>query len=146
MSALTRIERMDDSIPDLFTDLFRRFMRAPDWLPSMPSPEEMKVDIVESDKAYVLKADIPGAKKEDVRVHIDDNFVNISAEIKEDKAPAGNGTRTLLHELHYGSMSRGFSMAQQIDEKLAQAKFENGILTLTLPKRPESQGTLLKIA
>lgn len=105
----------------------------------------MKIDITEDDKQYLVKAEIPGAKKEDVRVNIDGNFVSISAEVKEEKETKGDGARNLVRELYYGSMARGFSLAHEVNDKEAQAKFENGILSLTLPKRAEAKGTTLKI-
>lgn len=144
MSALTRIERLDERFPDFFSDMFRRFARTTDW-PALRPPNEMKIDVTEDDKQYLVKAEIPGAKKEDVRVNIDGNFVSISAEVKEEKETKGDGERNLVRELYYGSMARGFSLAHEVNDKEAQAKFENGILSLTLPKRAEAKGTTLKI-
>jgi len=106
----------------------------------------MKVDVTEDDKQYVVKAEIPGAKKEDVRVSIDGNFVSISAEVKEDKETKGDGERILMRELYHGSLARGFSLSHEINENEAQARFDAGILTLTLPKRAEAKGTTLKIS
>jgi HSP20 family protein len=144
MSALTRFERLDDLFADPFPDMFRRFLRTADW-PAARAPNEMKLDVTENDKEYLVKAEIPGAKKEDVRVNIDGNFVSISAEVKEEKETKGDGERTLMRELYYGSLARGFTLAHDVDDKQAQAKFENGILSLTLPKRAEAKGTVLKI-
>jgi HSP20 family protein len=141
MSALTRSERMDDFFPDMF----RRFMRTSDW-PAVRAPSEMKIDVTENDKAYLVKAEIPGAKKDDVRVSVEGNFVSISAEVKEEKESRGSGHRDLVKELYYGSLSRGFSLAHEVNDKEAQAKFENGVLSLTLPKRTEAAATTVKIS
>lgn len=145
MSALTRLERMDDLFPDTVSDMFRRFLRTADW-PALRTPSEMKVDVTENDKEYLVEAEIPGVKKEDVRVNVDGNFVSISAETREKKETKGNGSRTLVRELYHGTLARGFSLAHEVDSKEAQAKFENGVLSLTLPKRAEAKGTVLKIA
>jgi len=145
MSALTRFERLDDLLADPFSPMFRRFLRTPDW-PQTREPNEMKVDITENEREYLVKAEIPGAKKEDVHVNIDGNFVSISAEIKEQKESKGNGERTLVRELYYGNLARGFSLAHEVNDREAQAKFDNGVLSLTLPKRAQAKGTVLKIA
>lgn len=143
MNALTPYERMDDLLSSAWPDFFRRSL----WrdLPAVRMPSEMKLDVSETDKAYIVKAQIPGAKKDDVQVKIDGNFVSISAEVKEEKSTKDDKARSLTQELYYGTLSRGFSLAYEIDEKEAQANFDQGVLTLTLPKRSEASGTTLKI-
>ena len=145
MSALTRFDPLNELFADPFPDMFRRFIRSPEWAGAR-APNEMKVDVSESEQQYVVKAEIPGAKKEDVRITIDDNFVSISAEVKEEKEKKGNGERELVRELYHGSLARGFSLGHEVNDKEAQAKFDNGVLTLTLPKRAEAKGTTLKIS
>ena len=146
MSALTRFEPLDDLFVDPFRDAFRRFLRTTDWpAVAMRAPSEMKLDVSETDREYVVKAEIPGAKKEDVNVKIDGNTVSISAEVKDEHETKGNGERTLTRERYYGSMSRAFSLPHEINDKEAQAKFDNGVLSLTLPKRSEARGTTLAI-
>ncbi|HEY9109423.1 MAG TPA: Hsp20/alpha crystallin family protein [Roseateles sp.] len=143
MSALTAYERMDDLLTSTLPDFFRRSMLRD--LPMARMPGEMKLDVSETDNAYLVKAQIPGAKKEDVQVRIDGNFVHISAEVKDEKSIKDDKARSLTQELYYGNTSRGFSLAYEIDEKEAQASFEQGVLTLRLPKRSETSGTTLKI-
>ena len=142
MSALTPFDPMDNLFADPFRDMFRRFLRTTDW-PAVRMPSEMKIDVTENDKEYLVKAEIPGAKKEDVSVKIDGNTVSVSAEIKEEKETKGE--RVLTRERYYGSLSRAFSLAHEINDKEAQAKFDNGILTLTLPKHAQAKGTTLQI-
>lgn len=144
MSALTAYERMDDLLSGAFPTLFRGPL-ARDW-PSARLPAEMKLDVSETEQAYLVKAQIPGAKKEDVKVKIDGNFVSISAEVKEEKEAKDDKVRSLTRELYYGSLSRGFALEHEINEAEAQARFEQGVLTLTLPKRAEAKGTTLKIS
>lgn len=143
MSALTAYERMDDLLSSAFPSLFRGSL-ARDW-PLSRAPVEMRLDVSETDHAYLVKAQIPGAKKEDVKVKIDGNFVSISAEVKEEKEAKDDNARMLSRELYYGSMSRGFALEHEINEKDAQASFDRGVLTLTLPKRAEAKGTTLRI-
>jgi HSP20 family protein len=131
MNALTRLDRMDD----LFQEFVRRFARPVAWAEA--SPAEIKLDVTENDKDYQVRAEIPGAKKEDIRVQVDGNFVSISAEVKREKEEKSGG-RVLLKETYYGSASRGFSLAHEIDDKAVSAKLEDGVLKLTLPKRAGS--------
>jgi HSP20 family protein len=144
MNALTPYQRISDLMSGAFPDFFRRGLSA-DW-PLASMPGEMRVDVSETDQAYTVKAQLPGAKKDDVHVKIDGNFVSISAEVKEEKQTKDDKARSLTQELYYGSLSRGFSLAYEINEKEAQANFSDGILTLTLPKRREASGTTLKIS
>jgi len=131
MNALTRFERFDD----MFPELFRRFMQ-PMALNVEPMGE-IRLDIDENDKSYTVRAELPGVKKEDLRVEVDGNQVSISAEVRKDyeqKDKAGTG-RTLVRETYRGSASRSFTLAHDVDESGVVAKLEDGMLTLTLPKR-----------
>ncbi len=140
MNALTRFERVDD----MFPDLLRRFIRP---LPAAyEGPAEIRIDVAENDKGYDVRAEMPGAKKEDIRVSIDGNFVSISTEIKREKEQkSGDSSRVLVRELYYGSATRGFSLAQPVDSKQAVAKFEDGVLKLSLPKQTEAASRTLNV-
>jgi HSP20 family protein len=128
MNALTRFDRLDD----LFPELFRRLARPASLAGT--SPADIRIDVTENDKDYQVRAEIPGAKKEDIRVTVDGNFVSISAEVKKEKEEK-SGDRVLVRETSYGSASRGFSLAHEVDSKAVVAKLDDGILKLTLPKR-----------
>ncbi|HUP08880.1 MAG TPA: Hsp20 family protein [Caldimonas sp.] len=129
MTALTRRDRIDDFFPEFF----RRFARPLPWPEDVPG--EIKIDITENDKDYQVRAEIPGAKKEDIRVTVDGNFVSITAEMHKEKEERSKGGRMLVRETSYGSYARGFSLAAEVDDKAVTAKLEDGILNLTLPKR-----------
>ena len=140
MNALTRFERLDD----LFPEMVRRFMRPTQM--NFDAPGEIRVDVSETDKDYQVRAEIPGAKKEDIRISIDRNFVSISAEVKQEKEEkSGNGVHSLVKEMYYGRASRGFSLAQEVDEAASVAKYEDGVLKLTLPKRKDAASKTLAI-
>ena len=127
MNDLARLENIDDLIPYFF----RRFAR-PTAFPA-EAPAEIKIDVTENDKDYQVRAIIPGAKKDDIRVSVDRNYVSIAAEVRKEKEERSG--RSLLKEVYYGSASRGFSLAHEIDDKAVVAKLEDGVLKLTLPKR-----------
>ena len=108
-------------------------------------PPEIRLDVIERDKDYVVRAEIPGAKKDDIRVQIDGNYVSISADVKTEKETKDEGGRVLLKESSHGTASRGFSLAYEIDDKASSAKLDNGVLTLTLPKRQGAGSRLVSI-
>lgn len=139
MSPLTRLDRFDD----LFPEFFRRFAR-PLQL-SDDTPGEIKIDVTENDKGYQVRAEIPGAKKDDIRVTVDGNFVSITAEVKKEKEEKSEGGRVLVKETYFGSASRGFSLASEIDDKAVVAKLEDGVLKLTLPKRSSAAAKAIAI-
>lgn len=144
MNALTQLERIDDMLPAAFGDSLRRFLRSADW-PALHTPSDMRVDITEHDDVYEVRAEIPGAKKDDIKVAVDGNRVLIEAEVKEQKESRGNGGRSLVREIYRGQMSRAFTLACGVDEARIDAKFEDGILSMSLPKRFDTKQKLVKI-
>ena len=120
MANITRF----DPFSEPFEDIFRRMLRPIRWEGEAAAPE-IKVDVEESDKAYVVKAEIPGVKKEDIDVQIDGNVVSISAESKREKKVEEKG-KVIRSERYYGSMLRSFSLAHDVDQAEANAKYADG--------------------
>lgn len=141
MNALTRLERLDDFFPEMF----RRFMQ-PTVLNAEPLAE-IRVDIEEREKDYCVRAEIPGAKKDDIRVEIDGNRISISAEVKKsvEEKKDEKDARVLVRETYRGAVSRSFALAHDIDEAASTAKLEDGVLKLTLPKRTGERHRLVSI-
>jgi HSP20 family protein len=103
------------------------------WIPEALAEPTIKLDVTEDEKAYHVKAELPGVKKEDVQVEIDGNQVSLTAEINREKDVKKG--ETLVHsERFYGKQFRSFTLGREIDRKAAQAKFRDGVLELTLPK------------
>ena len=100
----------------------------------LPEAPEFKMDVSEDDKVYRVKAEIPGARKEDIHVAIDGNNVSITAEVKREKEEK-KGETVLRSERYFGSQSRAFTLRHDVDESKAEAKYHDGILELTLPKK-----------
>ncbi len=141
MNALTRLERMDE----LFPEMFRRLMR-PMTVAGIENQAEIRLDVTEREKDFLVRAEVPGAKKDDIRVQIERNYVSISAEVKQQKETKDEKTgRVLLQESSYGAAVRGFSLPCEIDDKASNAKLEDGVLTLTLPKREGGGSRMLPI-
>lgn len=104
---------------------------------------EIRLDVSETEQAYTVKADIPGVTKEDIKVSIDGNQVAISAETRQEKEEQGRNV--LRTERYYGQQYRSFTLECPIDEEKADAKYENGVLELTLPKKAGAMAHQLKV-
>ena len=140
MANITRWDPLDD-VDELFKGFFLRPMR----LESAPEQlVRIKMDVKEDDKAYTVHAEIPGVKKEDISVAIDGNQVSISAEVKSQKEDK-QGEKVLRSERYYGRVYRAFSLAQDVDQEGAKAKYESGVLELVLPKRAASASRKLTV-
>jgi HSP20 family protein len=139
MSNLTRYDPLDD--------IFRGFFVRPVDFGQQAEAPSIKIDVKEQEKAFVVHAEMPGIKKEDIHVNIDGPTVSISAErkqekeIKDEKDPA----RVLRTERYFGKVSRSFQLGQDIDDAKASAKFTDGVLELTLPKKTAARTKRLAI-
>lgn len=125
-----------------FRDFFRNMPRPMTFELEATSPE-IRLDLKETEKAYTVHAEIPGVKKEDIEVSIDGNLVTIRAEVKREKEEKGE--TMLRSERYYGSVGRSFTLAADVDEKAAIARYSDGVLELTLPKKPGGATRRLEI-
>ena len=109
-------------------------------MPEGDRDKSLDVDITEKESAYVLKADFPGMKKDEISVSVQNNMLTLSGEHKEEseEKDKDNG-RVLRRERRYGRISRSFNLGQKIDEEHIKASFDNGVLTLELPKAREDE-------
>lgn len=145
MNNITRFDPFNElARPSLFTsldpfrdmdDVFNRFMMRPMLRSGMEIEPQIKMDVKEADGQYLVKAEIPGVNKDDIHVTIDGNMVSISAEVKQEKEEKEGG-RVIRSERSYGMASRSFNLADEVDQSKVRAKYNNGILELTLPKKP----------
>jgi HSP20 family protein len=122
-----------DPFTDSFDEVVRRLFKPARW-ETDAQPLQIKVDVEENDKAYTVKAELPGVKKEDINVQIEGNQVSISAESKQEKDVKENG-KVIRSERYYGSLYRSFSLGQDVDQAAANARYTDGVLQLTLPKK-----------
>ncbi len=100
-------------------------------------------EMSEGDKSYLLKIDLPGVRKEDVNVEAHENRLTIRAERREEKEDKSK--RRHISEISYGSYVRSFTLPQTIDEKRVDAKFQDGVLHVTIPKTEESKAKQISI-
>jgi HSP20 family protein len=129
MTNLTRYNPFED----FFSDFGKGFWVKPLALPA-DTKLEMKIDVKEDDKTYTIKADIPGVKKEDIQIDIDDDAVTLRAETKQEKEEK-KGEKTVYSERSYGMVSRSFTLPTAVEEKGAKAEYKDGVLNLMLPKK-----------
>lgn len=95
-----------------------------DWAP--------RVDISETEKGFIIKADIPGVKREDVKIHIEDRVLNIRGESRQEKEDKSEKMHRI--ERFYGSFSRSFTLPENVNVEKIDASFKDGLLTLVVPK------------
>lgn len=128
-----------------FEDFFRRFPLRGSLAEPAAAPR-LNLEVSETDKAYTVKAEAPGARKDDVKVTVDGNVVSIRIETKRDSEQK-QGETVLRSERYYGVQTRRFSLAHDIDDAGATAQYRDGVLELTLPKRSGGGGAkVLEIA
>ena len=140
MANIARFTPFDDTIDDLFRGFFVR----PISYEGANGAAQFRVDVTESDSAYTLRAEIPGVKKNDINVSIDGDTVAISAEVKNEK-DVKNGERVLRTERYYGKVYRAFTLGQPVDETTTAARYAEGVLELTLPKKAAAQAKRITI-
>ena len=131
-----------DPFSELVDDLFKGFLVRPLGYEGRGEAgaqlPRAKVDIAEKNGAYLVSAELPGVRKEDIHVGIDGAQVTLEAEVKREKE-ASQDERVLHSERIYGKLSRSFTLPQEVDEASAEAKFKDGVLELTLPKKAAAQ-------
>ena len=130
---MTSLARYSYPLDETFDDLLKGFFVRPMTFENQ-AQAQFRVDVKEDDGAYVVQAEIPGVKKEDINVTINGNQVTISAEVKREREDK-QGEKVLRSERYYGKAYRAFSLAQDVDEASAQAKYNEGVLELRLPKK-----------
>ena len=131
MVNITRFNPLEDTFENLFRGV-------PMWLPvpetRVPAPAQFRMDVSENDKEYQVLAELPGVKKEEISITISGNEVAVSAEVKHEKDVKNGGT-VLRAERYFGKIQRAFALGQEVDEATARAKYNDGVLELTLPKK-----------
>jgi len=139
----TTLQMYDPFAETGFDELFRGFFR-PVRSNDKSAPAAIRIDVTESDKDYTVHAEIPGVKKDEIHVAIEGNQVTIAAEVKRE-VDAKEGERVLRTERYYGSVYRSFTLPADLDESASTAKYDNGVLELTLAKKPQVAGRKLAV-
>lgn len=140
MVNVTRVTPFDDS----FDELLRGFFVRPMAFEGGAAAQAVRIDVSENENAYTVHAEIPGVRKEDIHVTIDNDQVAISAETRNERA-VKEGERVLRSERYYGKVHRSFTLGQPVDQEQAAAQYHDGVLELTLPKKAAASTRRLTI-
>jgi len=136
MANVTRFDPFNELVDDLFKGfLVRPLAYQGNGAEALP---RAKVDVAEKNGAYLVTAELAGVKKDDIHVTIDGAQVTLEAEVKREKE-ADKDERVLHTERVYGKVTRSFTLPQEVDEAKVEAKFRDGVLELTLPKKAAAQ-------
>jgi HSP20 family protein len=146
MLNITRFGPLEDAFENLFRGI-------PVWVPNPEmrarAPTQLRrdairMDVIENEKEYQVLAELPGVKKEEISITINGNEVAVSAEVKQEK-DVENSDTVLRAERYYGKIQRVFTLGQEVDEATAQAKYNDGVLELTLPKKTAAAAKRLAV-
>lgn len=140
LKTISRIDPFSD-----FDEFFRGNALRPSWSNVEVTAPDVRIDVTEDDGAYRVKADIPGVEKNDIDVSINDNQVSISAEIKRETTRK-EGERTMVTERAYGQAYRSFTLPTDVERDKAEAHYENGVLSLVLPKKQNGSARKLTVS
>ena len=140
MANITRYDPLND-----IDNLFKGFMVHPLIQGSTAAAPQLKLEVSEDDKSYTIKAEIPGVKKEDIRISVDGNLVSISAEVKKESEQK-EGKKLIHSERYYGQVARSFTLDSEVDEGAAQAKYADGVLEAVLPKKQQAPAKRITIS
>jgi HSP20 family protein len=130
---LPEIWRRGASMGPSFDDFIERFLYGwPALEQSSMASWTPRADITENDKDITIDLEVPGMKKEDIKVEVRNNVLTVSGERKQErKTHTPEGSRI---ERHYGRFERSFTLPDTVDDNKIEAAYQGGVLTLTLPK------------
>lgn len=128
--------------PTVFSDLEKAFVNT--FLDDTEVAFKPRAEVTESKDNFVLRVEVPGVAKEDVKLVIDNNLLTISGERKRDEA--SEETTYHLRELRFGKFERRFRLSNGIDHGAIKADFRNGVLEITLPKSKEARSREIAIS
>jgi HSP20 family protein len=138
-----------DPLGSLFDDFFSDYVTRSGWPVAGRSSERpaavlARMDVVDKGDRYAVALDLPGVKKEDIRVTVEGNRVSVSAETRS-QLERKEGDKVLHTERTVTSYARSFELPAEVTEDKADAAYENGVLQLTLPKREHVAGRKLSV-
>lgn len=141
-------ENLMDVFNDFDRDFFRGFARPEHMLYGKNAQRMMKTDVKETDDGYELDVDLPGFRKEEIHLILENGYLTISTEKALENKEEKKG-KVLRQERYAGTMSRSFFVGDNVTEEDIKAKYENGVLSLSIPKKearkvPEKKTILIE--
>src|SRR5919202_4200174 len=125
------------TLRDTVDRLLQQGVMRPGQLLSSMRPDAIPLDVVERDDAFVVKAALPGVKPEDVEVVVQGERLTIRAQLQAEEER--HGENWLLREQRYGNLQRSVTLPSAVSSEQAEARIENGVLSLRLPKAQEAR-------
>ena len=141
MANIKPFDALPASLEEFFKGTFLRPVRFDFDQPEM----QIKVNVTRSDGAYAVDAEMPGMLKDDIHVTVDGSMITIAGEVRKEQEEK-KGDKVIRSERYFGKVERSFTLPQDIDEAAVSAKYEDGVLKLTLPLREKQAGKSIKIA
>jgi HSP20 family protein len=137
---ITELEQMENRIERLFRNWpavpeLKEPLTTADWAP--------RVDITEDNKEYLVKAEVPEVKKEDLKVRVEDGVLRITGERKSEKEEKGKKFHRI--ERSYGGFERSFTLPEATDTSKISSEFKDGVLMVHLPKNPNAKPRAIEI-
>ena len=127
----------ENLVDDFFDDFDHSFFTRP--ISGKQASALMRTDIREKDNNYELDVELPGYKKEDIKLELQDGYLNITAEKHTNNEEKDSQGKLIRQERFTGSMQRSFYVGEDITEEDVKAKFQDGVLTLSIPKKDATQ-------
>jgi HSP20 family protein len=140
---MTNLVTYDPFLDTGFDDLFRGFFK-PVRMEGARTPVTIKMDVTETGDGYIIHAEIPGVKKDDINVEIEGNEVTITAEVKREWEKK-EGDKMLRSERYYGNVYRSFTLPHELDPSRSEAKYDWGVLELKLVRKAGATGRKLSV-
>lgn len=137
---------VDASFERLLNSVLDDFFSPAARNPAAPKAQSVspRVNVVENDTAYELQAELPGVQKDDVKISVENGRLSIEAEVKRTEEKK-EGENLVYAERSVSKFARSFTLPKEVDDTAAQARLENGVLTLTLPKKAQAQAKQIAI-
>ncbi len=140
MTNITRLRTFSDPFDNLFAAMWQpRLVERP-----RQAVAQIKIDVTETKDAYIVQAELPGVKKDAIQINIADNQVSIGAEVTKQRELKPD-EKVIGSERNYGSLYRSFTFKQDIDETASEARYNDGVLELTLPKKSATKAKKLTV-
>jgi len=140
MEPFRSFSRLQNDLDRFFEDFAGEDIKLPSTTAAGFSPS---CELSEDKANYIMKFDMPGVRKEDVKVEVDGNYLTVTAERREEKRSEDRKNR--YSEINYGSYQRSCALPASVDDKKVDAKFDNGVLTLTIPKTEETKAKQIAV-
>ena len=135
------LPQLRDPFQSLFQHLFRDAL--PEFYGQAEDRTAPRTNIAETATAYELSVELPGFEEKDIRVHMHDNVLTVTAERRQETESKDKRWHRVEHR--YGTYSRSISLPNDTDQKAIDAHYKNGVLTITVPKQPETQPTRINV-